>query len=122
MPPIQRTREQLLQRAAAGGERLRGLELWREVERHFPGVLVVGRGPARQQQRREHIVRAAGAAHDEVTDGLGAIAVAALYHGVEHREWALPARIEPRARPAILLQRRGEPVAALAAAAAEPQR
>src|SRR2546430_12573936 len=51
--PIQRIREQLLQRAAAGGERLRGLELRREVERHFPGALVVRRGPARQRSE-EH--------------------------------------------------------------------
>jgi len=48
--------------------------------------------------------------------------VAALYHGVEHREMALADRIELRDRSAILLQRLGEPVAALAAAAAEPQR
>ena len=122
MPPIQRIREQLLQRAAAGGERLRGLELRREVERHFPGALVVRRGPARQQQRRQHIVRAAGAAHDEVADGVGAIAVAALHDGIEHREVALAERIEVRDGSAILLQRLGEPVAALAAAAAGPQR
>src|SRR2546430_7930705 len=53
MPPIQRIRQQLLQRAAAGGERLRGLELRREVERHFPGALVVRRGPRSEEHTSE---------------------------------------------------------------------
>ena len=117
MAPVERVREQLLERAPALAEGLRGLELRRDVERHFPGALVVGLGPTRQQQRREHIVRAPGVAHDEVADGFGAVAVAALHDGVEHREGALAERIELGDRAAILLERLGEPVAPLAAAA-----
>ena len=69
-------------------ERIDGLEQRRDVDRDFAGIAVVGLGPARQQQRREHVVRALRAADDVVADGILAVAMARLQDGFEHAERA----------------------------------
>src|SRR5262249_48077773 len=61
-------------------------------------------------------------AHDEVADGLRAIAMPCLDDGIEDRERATPECAELGHRPTILLERLRQQVAALAAVAAEPLR
>ena len=75
-------------------ERLLGLELRRDVQGDLAGDAVVGLGPARQQQRREHVVGALRAADDVVADGVRPVAVPRLQDGVEHPERALAERIQ----------------------------
>ena len=75
-------------------ERIDGLEQWRDVHGHLAGNAVVGLGPAREQQWREHVVRILRAAHDVVADGVFAVTMARLQDGFEHAERAAAERIE----------------------------
>src|SRR6516164_6884160 len=119
---VERVGEQLLHGGAAGGERLGSLELRGDVERDLAGALVVDLRPAGEQQRREHVVGTGGAAHDEITDRVRAIAMPALDDGVEHREGAPSEGTELGDRSAILLERLRQQLAALAALAQRPAR
>src|SRR2546429_1508378 len=122
MPAVQRVRKQLLQRRAATLEGLERLELRSDIERHFARALVVNRGPTREQQCGQHIVRAGGAAHDEIADGLRPVAVTALSDGLEDREVALTERVKLGARSTVLLQRAREQRAAFGTRTLEPAR
>ena len=66
----------------------------RDVHGDFAGDAVVGFRPARQQQRRQHVVRVLRAAHDVVADGVLPVAMPCLQDAFEHAERAPPERVE----------------------------
>src|SRR6185437_5938124 len=59
---IQRIGEKLLDHLPTALETIDRLELWRDVERDLASLFVVNRGPAGEQERGEHVVRALCAA------------------------------------------------------------
>ena len=114
--------EQLAHGLTAALERATLVEQRRDVERHLAARLVVGLGPARQHQRREHVVGLYGAADDVEPDRLGAVAMAALHDGLEHRQRALAERIEAAGRPGIALEQLDQARVPLGGAARAPVR
>ncbi len=109
MAVIHRLGQQGAHHFAAPVERIHGFEQRRDIDSDLAGTLVVGLRPARQKQRRQHVIRAATTAHDEVADGVGTVAMPTLHHRFEHAERALAERIELRTRPHVARERLGEP-------------
>ena len=87
-----------------------------------PRDAVVGLRPARQQQRREHVVRALRAAHHVVADGVLPVAMPRLQDRFEHAERAAPERVELHLDAGIALDGLHQQVVPLGGRARHPVR
>ena len=114
--------QQLAHDLAAALERLDGLKHGSEIERYLARALVVGLGPAREQERRQHVIRARSAAHNEITDSVRAVAMAALHDRIKYRQTSLAERIQFRTRAHVALQRGAQELPPLLARAGTPMR
>ena len=104
-------------------ERIDGFEQRRDVHGDLAGDAVVGFGPARQQQRREHVVGALRAAHHVVADGVLARSDAAPAGWLRtRRACGLPERIELHLDAGIALDGLHQQVVALGGRARHPVR
>src|SRR5690606_15137812 len=93
-----------------------------QVERHLAARLVVGLGPAGDQQGREQVIGRLRRADDVEADGVAAVAVPRLHDRLEYGDGALAEGIELAARAEIALDRRDERVVALRTRALQPAR
>ena len=87
-----------------------------------PRDAVVGFGPARQQQRREHVVGVLRAAHHVVADGVLAVAMPRLQDRFEHAERAAAERVEFHLDAGIALDGLHQQVVPLGGRARHPVR
>ena len=122
MPAIERIGKQLAHHLTAVLERLDRIELRRDVERNRFFALVIGLGPLREQQRRQHVVGPRDATDHVQADCVGPKAPAALQHGLEHRQRAFAERIQLTARADVPANGVDQPPVALGRGAAEPRR
>ena len=103
-------------------ECLHRLEQRRDVDRDLARDAVVGFGPAREQQWREHVVGVLGAAHDVVADGVFPVAMPRLQDAFEHAERAAPERVELHLDAGVALDGLHQQVVALGGRAHHPVR
>ena len=96
MTPVGGFGAQAAQELARTLQRLDRLEQRRHLETAFAAVLVRDSGPAGEQQYRQHVIGSLGAAHDIGADGAGAVLVACVPDGVEHRERAAARGVQRR--------------------------